>query len=133
MKQQKNYLFCAMVWFAAAMCFCTVFNVCNAEQMRGRIILIGQRPTNPVGNGPRSQSENPFSAELLDTGVLLMAIADWGEVDVTLSSIEGDNYQTIFDMADGAILLPINGNIGDSYTITIVTPGDIVFEGEFYL
>lgn len=133
MKQQKFYLICAMAWLAVTMCFCTAFNVCNAEQMRGRIILIGQRPTNPVGNGPRSQTENPFSAELLDAGVILMAGADWGDVDVTLSSLEGDYYQTIFDMADGAILLPINGNNGDSYTITIVTPGDIVFEGEFYL
>ncbi len=133
MKQQKFYLICAMVWFAVTMFVCTVFNVCNAEQMKGRIILIGQRPTNPVGNGPRTQSDNPFSAELIDTGVLLIAEDDWGDVDVTLESIEGDYYHTIFDMADGAIILPINGSIGDNYTITIVTPGEIVYEGEFYL
>ena len=70
---------------------------------------------------------------MIDTGVLLIAEDDWGDVDVTLESIEGDYYHTIFDMADGAIILPINGSIGDNYTITIVTPGEIVYEGEFYL
>lgn len=132
MKHSKSYLFCAMVWFAVSITFCTVFNVCNAEQMRGRIILIGQRPSNPVGNGPRGQSENPFWAELLDTGVLLIANSDWGEATVTLSSFEGDYYQTTFDMADGSILLPVNGTVGDSYILSIVI-GGLEFEGEFLL
>ncbi len=133
MKQQKLYYLCAIVWLAASLCICSISNDCYAKQGQGRTILIKQTSPSLNGNAPRSITENPFSAELLDMGVLLFADTDWGDVGVTLSSIEGDYYYTVFDTSDGAIVLLTNGNIGDSYTITIVTSGGLIFEGEFYL
>ena len=81
---------------------------------------------------PRTPTYNPFYAELTDFGVLLTADSDWGDATVTLSSLEGDYYQTIFDMADGSILLPVNGDAGDYYTLSIFID-NLEFEGEFIL
>lgn len=100
---------------------------------KAKTILISQRPTTPTGNVPRGNVEIPFSAELTNMGVLLVANTDWGAATVTLFSLEGDYYQTLFDMADGAILLPINGNYGDSYTIEISVEEGQEFEGTFIL
>ena len=86
-----------------------------------------------VPTQPRTPAYNPFYAELTQLGVMLVADSDWGEASVTLSSLEGDYYQTTFDMADGAILLPVNGNDGDSYTLTISIESGLDFEGEFVL
>lgn len=95
----------------------------------GTTIILRPR-NNGQGNAPRSQ---PFSAILYDYSVILSAASDLGSVNVTLSSAEGDYCHTIFDTADGAILLPVNGNTGDNYTITIVTNDGIIYEGNFYL
>lgn len=81
---------------------------------------------------PRTPAYNPFYAELTEYGVLLAADSDWGNATVTLSSLEGDYYQTTFDMEDGSILLPISGDAGDSYTLSIAI-GGLEYEGEFYL
>ena len=127
----KKLLFIALASLALAMPCLAIEkeNNCSSE---GKQIIIRQKPLDPQGT-PRSDSGNPFSAELLDTGVLLMAGSDWGDADVILSSLEGDYYHTVFDMADGAILLPVYGQAGDNYTITIVASGDLVFVGEFML
>lgn len=133
MKKITMRIICAIVWLMMAMSFNSIINVCKAEQMRGRTILIVQRPTTPTGNAPRSSEYIPFYAEISEMGVLLVADTDWGEATVTLSSLEGDYYQTVFDMADMSILLPVNGDAGDSYTLTIVVENGLAFEGEFIL
>lgn len=113
--------------------FCCAFssNSLKENVSEGVRIIIRQKPTEGH-DAPRSDY-NPFSAELLDYVVLLTVDSDLGDAEVTLSSVEGDCYYTVFDTADGSIILPINGNIGDSYTITIVTFDNLIFEGEFYL
>ena len=133
MKQLTKRVIYAIVWLMMAMSFGSFINVCQAEQMRGRTIIIVQRPTTPTGNAPRGNDGNPFSAELTNLGVLLTADTDWGEATVTLYSLEGDYYQTTFDMADVSIMLPVTGNVGDSYTLTIAVENGLEYEGEFYL
>lgn len=130
MSQQKIKFICAIVWLAMTMYLGSAINVCEAEQLRGRTILITPRPPSP--NAPRTLAYNPFYAELTDLGVLLLADSNWGEATVTLSSLEGDYYQTTFDMSDGSILLPVNGDAGDSYTLSIEISG-LEFEGDFIL
>lgn len=98
----------------------------------GTQIIIRGKSVNPPER-PRTPVYNPFYAELTQLGVMLVADSDWGEASVTLSSLEGDYYQTTFDMADGTILLPVNGNDGDSYTLTISIESGLDFEGEFVL
>ncbi len=133
MKKKAKTIIYAFVWLMMTMSFSSSIHVCRAEQVRGQTILISQRPTTPTGNVPRGNVEIPFSAELTNMGVLLVANTDWGAATVTLFSLEGDYYQTLFDMADGAILLPINGNYGDSYTIEISVEEGQEFEGTFIL
>ncbi len=133
MKQLTKRIIYAIVWLMMAMSFGSFINVCQAEQMRGRTIIIVQRPTTPTGNAPRGDVYVPFYAELTNLGVLLSADADWGDATVTLYSLEGDYYQTTFDMADVSIMLPVNGNVGDSYTLTIAVENGLEYEGEFYL
>ena len=87
----------------------------------------------PQTGRPRMPAYNPFYAELTDLGVFLSADSDWSEATVTLSSIEGDYYQTVFDTANGSILLPVNGNAGDSYWLTISVENGNEIEGEFNL
>lgn len=111
----------------------------NASKSIPSTVLSGTTPIKiypkpiQVPTQPRTPAYNPFYAELTDLGVLLLADSNWGEATVTLSSLEGDYYQTIFDMADGSILLPVNGDSGDSYTITIILESGLEFEGEFCL
>lgn len=95
------------------------------------VIILNPKPISHP-NQPRTPADNPFYAELTNLGVLLVADSDWGEADVTLSSQEGDYYHTTFDMADESILLPVNGDVGDSYKLYI-SIGGLEYEGEFYL
>lgn len=101
-----------------------------AEPIGGHVIIIVQRPDTP--GAPRTPVVNPFVAELMDgsTSVLLGATDVIGTVSVQISSTAGDNYSTYFDTSDGAILLPISGNIG-YYTLTISMPDGTLFIGEF--
>lgn len=133
MKTKNMNLLCGLALFVATICLTSAQTVDNVNQTDGATILIVRRPTNPQGNSPRNLITTPFSAELLEFGLFLSADADCGDVDVTLSSLEGDYFNTTFDTADGAILLPVNGNTGDNYTITIVTNDGIIYEGNFYL
>lgn len=100
-------------------------------EKEGVRIVLSSKPVNPP-EGPRMPAYNPFYAELTDLGVLLVSDSDWGDATVTLSSIEGDYYQTTFEMSEGSILLPINGDAGDSYTLTI-SLGSLGYEGSFVL
>ena len=97
-----------------------------------RLIIIYPKPSE-APTQPRTPVYNPFSAELTNLGVILTADTDWGEATVTLYSLEGDYYQTTFDMADVSIMLPVTGNVGDSYTLTISVENGLEYEGEFYL
>lgn len=97
-----------------------------------RQIIIYPKPSE-APTQPRTPVYNPFAAELTNLGVLLTADTDWGDATVTLYSLEGDYYQTTFDMADVSIMLPVNGNVGDSYTLTIAVENGLEYEGEFYL
>ena len=131
MKKLTKTIIYAIVGLMMAMGFSSFINVCQAEQVRGRTIIIVHRPTNPTGNAPRGDVYVPFYAELTNMGVLLVADTDWGEATITLSSLEGDYYQTTFDMADVSIMLPVNGNVGDSYTLTIAVENGLEYVGEF--
>lgn len=118
--------------FAVLMCLVGAYvSFGYSKGAKGVQIVIRHRP-GTQGNAPRSNVDNPFYAELTQFGVLLSADSDWGNATVTLSSLEGDYYQTIFDMADGSILLPISGATGDSYSLLIII-GGLEFEGEFML
>lgn len=97
----------------------------------GVVIVINPKPISHPTQ-PRTPAYNPFYAELTEFGVLLAADSDWGNATVTLSSLEGDYYQTTFDMADVSIIMPVNGSAGDSYTLSIEI-GELVFEGGFSL
>lgn len=132
MKKSKG-IWKIAIWMVAV--FVTGINALQAYagDMEGSlVIIIRQKPPTP-GNAPRTIEDIPFYGELTNLGVLLVADTDWGEATVTLSSLEGDYYQTVFDMADVSILLPVNGNAGDSYTLTIVVENGLAFEGEFIL
>lgn len=115
-----------------SMLFCGLFSVdtatCNSAE--GVRIIIRQKPTEPQG-APKSISYNPFSAELTDVGVLLVSDCNCGSADVTLWSVGGDYYYTVFDTSDGATLLPVSGNTGDYYTINITMSDGTEFEGDF--
>lgn len=82
---------------------------------------------------PRAPIFNPFYAELTDFGVALYANCDWGYATVTISSDQGDYFQTPFNMSDGVIILPTNGSNGDRYAITIFVESGMEFEGFFIL
>ena len=97
-----------------------------------RQIIIYPKPSE-APTQPRTPVYNPFAAELTNLGVLLTADTDWGDATVTLYSLEGDYYQTTFDMADVSIMLPVNGNVGDSYTLTIAVENGLEYEGKFIL
>ena len=133
MKKQTIILAYAIIWFVASTCLAATINVCNASQKQERLIQIIQRPTEQPGNAPRGQFDNPFSAVLLQTGLLLQSDSDWGEADVTLESVEGNYFFTVFDTGAGDIFIPIYGNTGDSYIVTIITSDGLVFEGSFVL
>ena len=129
---RNNYFLKNVATLFAALCLIgSSFTFAYGMSAEGVQIVIRHRP-GAQGNAPRGGEESPFYAELTNLGVLLLADSDWGEAEVSLSSIEGDYYQTTFNMADESILLPVNGNTGDSYTLTIII-GGLVFEGEFFL
>lgn len=123
-------LFLALAAFASLFSGSLLANTASSSDV-GVIFLSNKSNVRP--ERPRTPVYNPFYAELTEIGVLLVADSDWGEASVTLSSLEGDYYQTTFDMADGTILLPVNGNDGDGYTLTISVENGLEFEGDFVL
>lgn len=103
----------------------------SLKQSDGKDIRIVQRPTIPSG-APRTPAYCPFYAELMEEGVLLGSFYFCGVVDVTLTSTAGDDYSTVFDTADGTIVIPISGSTGE-YTLLITTASGLEFIGEFVL
>ena len=129
---RNNYFLKNVATLFAALCLIgSSFTFAYGMSAEGVQIVIRHRP-GAQGNAPRGGEENPFYAELTELGVLLVTDSDWGDATVTLSSIEGDYYQTTFEMSEGSILLPINGDAGDSYTLTI-SLGSLGYEGSFVL
>lgn len=92
-------------------------------------ILIIPIPSD-IPDAPRMPVYNPFFAELMNGYVILGSSSSYGTVSVSLTSTAGDDYSTILDTTDGAIILPISGAAG-FYTILITTPGGAQFVGEF--
>lgn len=129
MKNKKIFLAAATIVLLLG---CSFFAKGASLDQGGVVIVLNPKPLSHPTQ-PRTPGYIPFSAELTNLGVLLVADTDWGEATVTLSSLEGDYYQTIFDMADISILLPVNGCVGDSYTLTISVGNGLEFEGEFFL
>ncbi len=128
MKNPK--LFVAILAICSFLFYPSLVNGSPAYKEGGAIILNTKKGNHPTQ--PRMPAYNPFYAELTELGVLLVSDSDWGDATVTLSSLEGDYYQTIFDMADGSILLPVSGDSGDSYTLSIII-GGLEYEGSFVL
>lgn len=123
-------LFKTLVVFATVLCGVAFAHGMNCSD--GVVIIIREKP-NTQPERPRNLVYVPFYAELTNLGVFLVADSDWGDATVTLYSLEGDYYQTTFDMADVSIMLPVNGNVGDNYTLTISVENGLEYEGEFYL
>lgn len=131
--RKNNFFKTVATLFAVLLCLSGAYvSFGHCKIAEGVQIVIRQRPKTQ-GNAPRGDVYVPFYAELTNLGVLLTADTDWGEATVTLYSLEGDYYQTTFDLADISIMLPVNGNEGDSYTLTIVEESGLEFEGAFYL
>ncbi|MBR5736144.1 MAG: hypothetical protein IKX60_05085 [Bacteroidales bacterium] len=99
------------------------------KQTDGEDIIISQKPINPQGV-PRTPIIIPFYAELESGYVLLGSFSSCGIVDVSLTSTAGDDYSTVFDTANGSIIIPISGNTGD-YVLLITTPAGTEYIGEF--
>ena len=94
------------------------------------VLIIQDKSDDP--DAPRTQSFNPFIAELLDgsNSVLLGSTDNVGTVAVQIISMAGDNYSTYFNTSVGTILLHISGNAG-YYILTIITPDGTHYVGEF--
>lgn len=103
----------------------------NPSMSGNHPILILPDPSD-IPDAPRGPIFNPFIAELMDgsDSVLLGAIDNIGTVYVQITSTSGDNYSTYFDTSDGAILLPISGDVG-AYTLSISTLNGFRYVGEF--
>lgn len=120
-----------LVGIITTLAFCGIVSAETVSASGVEITLKGK--PHPQTGRPRMPAYNPFYAELTELGVLLSADSDWGTATVTLTSLEGDYYQTTFDMGDGSIMLQVNGNAGDSYWLTISVENGNEFEGEFNL
>ena len=79
---------------------------------------------------PRTPDSIPFYAELESGYVLLGSFSSCGIVDVSLTSTAGDDYSTVFDTANGTIIIPVSGITGD-YTLLITTASGMDYIGEF--
>jgi hypothetical protein len=101
------------------------------KQNDGETIAIRADSVVPPG-APHAPVYNPFFATLESGFVLLGSSSYFGVVDVSLTSTAGDDYSTVFDTADGTIVIPISGSQGD-YTLLITTASGLEFIGEFVL
>lgn len=113
--------------------FATFFASANPKEVSAtgdEPIIIRPRPITSTGHGSRTPVYNPFFAQLENSTVFLGCAGPYGVVSVSLVSTAGDNYTIFFDTEDGIILVPISGSTGH-YTLTLVTEGGLVFEGEF--
>lgn len=117
-------MFCLLGCFASYSSYATLVN-----QSDGKDILINPRPVIP-GGMPRSPETIPFFAELESGYVLLGSLSSCGIVDVSLTSTAGDDFSTVFDTANGAIVIPISGYTGD-YVLIITTSAGTEYIGEF--
>ena len=94
-------------------------------------VVIEPAPSTP-NEDPRGPVFNPFTAYLYNNQVVLNCSTSYGDVDVTLVSTAGDNYSTVFDTADGFIIIPISGLTGE-YTLLLTDSLGVHFTGEFEL
>ena len=129
---KANHYFCLAAVFAATCLLCSSSFKKNAYQQPGEDqIIIRQRP-GELEDDPRGPVFNPFTAYLYNNQVVLNCSTSYGDVDVSLVSTAGDNYSTVFDTADGFIIIPISGLAGD-YTLLLTDSLGIHFTGEFEL
>ena len=117
-------LFCLLGCFASYSSYASL-----VKQSDGKDILINPRPVIP-GGMPRTPDSIPFYAELESGYVLLGSFSSCGIVDVSLTSTAGDDYSTVFDTANGTIIIPVSGITGD-YTLLITTASGVDYIGEF--
>lgn len=101
----------------------------SKEPQGGTLILIEQKNDTSSG-GPRSPGFNPFIACLVDGYVILQSDVPCGQASIVLLSAAGDFYSTVFDTAEGFILVPVSGEAG-WYSLRIKTPSHGEFHGEF--
>lgn len=119
-----------LVAFAALATFFASANPLETLSRGDEPIIIRPRPITSTGHGSRTPVYNPFFAYEDGTCVTLGSMSSYGVVSVTLVSTAGDCYQTFFDTEDLQLVIPISGSTGH-YTLTLVTEGGLVFEGEF--
>lgn len=92
--------------------------------------IIVLQPDMTIPDAPRGPVFNPFTAFLQGNSVILNCSVSYGDVDVELISTAGDHYTTVFDTANGSVLIPLSGFTGD-YTLSLVDSAGVRFVGEF--
>lgn len=125
-KCMKNFI---KFFLTAPLAACLFFSM--SAKTDGEVpipIIISQ----PGETDNRSPEQALFHAQLWDTYVILSCASSIGNVDVTLTSTAGDDYETVFNTAFGSILIPISGNAG-SYRLDIVLTSGQSYYGEFVL
>lgn len=130
MKNQTLLKGIACCIFCLLACFASYYSYASlVKQSDGKGISINPRPIVP-GGMPRTPETIPFFAELESGYVLLGSFSSCGIVDVNLTSTAGDDYSTVFDTANGSIIIPISGYTGD-YVLLITTSSGTEYIGEF--
>lgn len=102
------------------------FSKCKQDEV---LILIDPKEQGHPDD-PRGPVFNPFTAYRMNNTVVLESDTSYGQVSITLVSTVGDYITTVFDTADGSILIPISGNAGN-YTLLLTDSIGAQFIGTF--
>ena len=129
---KANHIFFTTVFLTVFCLFCFYFFAGASCPPPGDGEIILSQDGNDPDGAPRGPVFNPFTAFHFNNQVILNCSTSYGDVDVTLVSTAGDNYSTVFDTADGFIIIPISGLAGE-YILTLTCESGQVFEGFFDL
>ena len=109
-------------------------NICLAEETtKERVpIIIGQQQDKP--NRPRTPNFGSDIMAYYQDGVIYLQFAyDMGEVEITvINETTGEMWQQTEDTTFGSALITTSTSAGNYY-ITIVTPDDCYYTGDFSL
>ena len=95
-----------------------------------KLIIVIEPGDDTPPDDPRGPVFNPFTAYRMNNTVVLESDTSYGLVSITLVSTVGDYITTVFDTADGSILIPISGNAGN-YTLLLTDSTGAQFIGTF--
>ena len=72
-----------------------------------KLIIVIEPGDDTPPDDPRGPVFNPFTAYRMNNTVVLESDTSYGLVSITLVSTVGDYITTVFDTADGSILIPM--------------------------